>query len=286
MLHDDWRMRIGSLLSMRHQSVSPRGQATVEELDQRIVIDGAYNLLDVPSRGLNYRFAVAEWIWMSFGRSDVDSIARYNSIMRQFSDDGRTLTGAYGPHINAQRFRVIEKLRADHETRQAVIEIPRPHGATKDEPCTLSLQFLLRHNHLNLIVTMRSSDAWLGIPYDLFTFGQFLNVFAGELGVNRGFISMRMGSSHLYERDFDAARRVLRTDEPRDTLRLPQLPGRPPYWLEHVLMGISETTPTSVIIDCQQALDDHLNPWQPYASVLLAHTSDEARSILRAVAVR
>jgi len=270
-LHSAWRERLTRLYFIG-SPVGPRGFGTQEQLDQRICIDSRYNLLDVPSRYLNYRFAVAEWIWMMFGHSDVDTIARFNGVMRQFSDDGVWLTGAYGPHIHGQAKRQIERLRKDPACRQAVIEIPRPQQDTKDEPCTLSLQFLVRDHRLNCIVTMRSSDVWLGIPYDVFTFTQIQNCFAGELGLPRGWLSLRMGSSHLYDRDRDNTKRVLASPE-WDTLRSPALPGFPPAWLEDILV---QPDVTRIPVDSK-------DPWWPYAQVLCRTTSDDARDILRSL---
>ena len=272
MLHLAWRRQIKNLLNSG-MPAGPRGLGTSELLDQDLIIDARYNVLDVPERNLNYRFMVAEWVWMMFGRSDVESLAQFNSVMREFSDDGVWLTGAYGPHIKAQRADVRAKLRKDPNTRQAVIEILRPRRETKDEPCTLSFQFLLRDGRLNMIATMRSSDVWLGIPYDVFTFTMLLNCMAGELGVERGWLSLRSGSLHLYNRDDNKAKTVLTCDA-GTTLRTPPLPGFPPHWLEDVLLKRD----SSFI-----ARDYQDDPWLPYAEVLLSSTSNAARDILRRV---
>lgn len=270
MLHLDWRRQLKNLVTMG-EGAGPRGFATRELLDEHLLIDSHYGLMDVPARGLNYRFAVAEWVWMMFGRSDVDSIAQFNSVVRNFSDDGVWLTGAYGPHIKAQRDRVLAKLREDPDTRQAVIEIPRPWNTfnTKDMPCTLSFQFLLRDGQLNLITSMRSSDVWLGLPYDVFTFTQLQNCMAGELGVKRGWFSLHMGSSHLYERDAIKAQAVL-THDPGTTLKMADLPGFPPEWLERVLLTRDH-----------RAIPFDVDPkWLPYALSLIESTSEQALKIL------
>lgn len=269
-LHDEWLDR---LYRLRHfgAAAGPRGQGTLEQLDQRIhLVDSTYGLLDVPTRRLNFRFAVAEFIWMWFGHSDVESIARYNSVMRQFSDDGVFLTGAYGPHIKAQLPRALRKLKEDPFTRQAVVQIPRPLVATKDEPCTLSLQFLLRNNYLHLIVTMRSSDVWLGVPYDTFTFTMFQNVVAGILGVRRGWFTLNAGSSHLYCRDIPAADVVLASTEAR-TLPTPDMPGAPPPWMEDVLLNPAGPNVVNTVMD---------SPWAPFARVLQSDSNAAARDVL------
>lgn len=273
MLHEAWQERVRELLAFGNVT-DPRGQGTLEQLDQKLRIeDSRFNLLDVPERNLNVRFAVAEWLWMTFGRSDVESLAQYNSVMRQFSDDGVFLTGAYGPHIKAQLARrVLPKLAEDPNTRQAVIEIPRPNRETKDEPCTLSLQFLLRDGRLNLVATMRSSDVWLGIPYDVFSFTMLQNCLAGHLGVRRGFFSLHMGSSHLYLRNRTAAHEAAFTRAPH-TILTDDLPGFPPPWLEEVL----RTRDNVHIPESEQRLT---NPWFAFARALLVNTSAQARYVL------
>ena len=94
-------------------------------------------------------------------------------------------------------------LKADPNTRQAVIHIKdASNEQTKDLPCTLTLQFLIRGGKLNLIANMRSNDIWLGFPYDAFSFTCLQMKMAMELGVEVGFYIHMAGSMHLYKRNF------------------------------------------------------------------------------------
>ena len=275
MLHDAWKLRISDIIHCGTYE-APRGRPTYEQLDQCLAIeDSRFNLIDLPARNLNMRLAVAEWLWMTFGHSDVESIAQYAKVMRQFSDDGMFLAGAYGPHLRAQWHQIVEKLRTDPSSRQAVIEIPRPRRETKDEPCTLSLQFLSRNKHLHLIVTMRSSDTWTGLPYDVFNFTQLQNMMAGELELRRGWFSLHAGSSHLYQDDFAAAEAML-VDPRGQTVQTPDLPGLPPAWLEDVLLKRHDAE----ILKITRRWDDQDLRWLPYAQVLLTSTRDAARDLL------
>jgi thymidylate synthase len=98
---------------------------------------------------------------------------------------------------------------ADECTRQAVISIWRPcPRPSKDIPCTLSLQFLLRDNiHMDCVASMRSSDSYLGIPYDIFTFSMIswyialMIYFESDHVVHPRHLHIVAGSQHLYERD-------------------------------------------------------------------------------------
>lgn len=49
-----------------------------------------------PARDANPFFHVYETLWMLAGRNDVASVAYYCKRMKEFSDDGETLNGAYG----------------------------------------------------------------------------------------------------------------------------------------------------------------------------------------------
>jgi hypothetical protein len=85
--------------------------------------------------------------------------------------------------------------------------------------------FQLRKQTLHVSVFMRSSDAWLGVPYDFFTF----SIIAAKVAylVNRnyeeqlgesapvrrlGILSWTAASSHLYEPNFEGAADVLRDE--------------------------------------------------------------------------
>lgn len=194
--------------------VQPRGLKNWEETCVSLRVNHSErNILVHPVRRLNYRFMVAEWIWYMRGRNDLAALTRFNPNMAKFSDDGRTLAGAYGPRLESQWPYIYSMLLRDPDTRQAIASIwtPNPEPSL-DIPCTLSLQFLRREDKLNLIVTMRSSDIWLGLPYDMFSFSQMQNAIAGELQLARGWIQFNLGSSHLYEEHEMIARETVLAD--------------------------------------------------------------------------
>lgn len=271
---DAWYCLLWRLYHHPERTIAPRGLPTREITAVTLrVEDLRQNLLVHPARGLNYRFAVAEWLWMAFGQDDVQTLLRYNKQMARFSDDGVRLYGAYGPRLMAQWEYVKGALRADPTTRQAVSSIWTPvPKASKDVPCTLELQWLLREERLHLVVTMRSSDVWLGVPYDFFSFSQLTNLLAGELGVKTGSLTMQLGSSHLYEANLADAKLVLVDDEPLRTVGSPALPG----WPKRLdFQTLKETL-------AMGQFKGHLitEPWATYASVLSSATSAVALKAL------
>jgi thymidylate synthase len=173
-------------------------------------------VITIISRELGYRFMAAEAWWILSGDNKVATLAPYSKMITQFSDDGITFFGAYGPKILGQLGYVTKQLIKDADTRQAVINIwresPQP---SKDIPCTLSTQFLIREGRLNIIHTMRSSDLWLGYPYDVFSFSMLATWVIiklrrqGHYDLKLGDLYFTAGSQHIYERDFTGVDRVL-----------------------------------------------------------------------------
>ena len=189
----------------------PRGLQTREVLGVSFRVQNPmHNILHHPDRDLNYKFMVAEFLWILFGYDDTKTIGKYNQRIVEFSDDGVKMWGAYGPRLNVTLPYAISKLKDDRKTRQAVSLIwETPWKPTKDVMCTLTVQFLLRNDCLNVIVNMRSSDIYLGLPYDFYVFSQIQNLMSHYLGCLPGFLQFNLGSSHMYDRDKDKLGQML-----------------------------------------------------------------------------
>jgi hypothetical protein len=71
------------------------------------------------------------------------------------------------------------------------------------------LQFLIRRNRLHTLTTMRSNDAYIGLPHDIFCFSMLQEVLARTLGVALGQYSHFVGSLHLYDENRDEAQQYL-----------------------------------------------------------------------------
>lgn len=195
-------------LSKSAKHVSPRGKVTRERFPATITITRPYdNICALPARNLNYSFMMAEWMWMMTGLNDASIITPFNKNLSMALDpDALIFNGAYGPPIAEQIEYVIRTLRNDELSRQAIINIWRNRpGSSKDIPCTLNFQFMIRDKKLHLIAHMRSNDVWLGLPYDLFNFTQIQAYVARVLNMGIGTYTHFVGSLHLYEDNVEAA---------------------------------------------------------------------------------
>jgi len=188
----------------------PRGMGTFEVLHATSRIDMRYPMVINPARKLSYRFAAAEALWILEGSNRLSDLTAFNPRMADYSDDGETLAGAYGPRIALQLNYVLQTL-CETDTRQATLTIWAPNPTpSKDIPCTLAMDFKIRGDRLHTSVFMRSSDVWLGLPYDIFSFccvsykviGMMRRTYYPQL--TPGFLHVTAASSHVYTRDADA----------------------------------------------------------------------------------
>lgn len=194
--------------------VSPRGKKTYELPQHTMVVDMRSPIVTCKDRKLSYQFMAAEAFWILAGDNRVETIAPYNSRIAEFSDDGETFFGAYGPKVMGQIDYIINKLVQDENSRQAGLTIWRENPPdTKDVPCTVAMFFNIRNGKLNCHTFMRSSDIWLGVPYDIFNFSMVahlvcarLNAFRVDMGIiEPGKLYLTAASRHLYEVNREAA---------------------------------------------------------------------------------
>jgi len=210
---DMWRDWMTLLVNLGEEQ-NPRGYKCFALYDRQLKFDPNRPLIIDNNRKLSFKFAFAEAFWILAGDDKVETIAPYNKNIAQFSDDGVTYFGAYGPKIMAQLPYVINNLNRDPHSRQAVItiwrEYPRP---SKDIPCTVMVQFRVSPDGGKLYshVVMRSSDVWLGLPYDVFNFSMLMHVVSQQLAdrPKPTELTYTLMNGHIYERNIEAAVELL-----------------------------------------------------------------------------
>lgn len=199
----------------------PRGSPSSERLGVQARLRNASQRIPmIPTRRLNIVFNFAEALWYLSGRDDLSFIAYYAPTIRRYSADDVRLTGtAYGRAIFGAPGRpnqwnsIVDQLRADRDTKRAVLQIfGGDELAVPDNPdvsCTLGVQFMVRDDALQAIGYMRANDAFRGMVSDVFSFTFLQELLARELGVAVGGYVHTVGSLHLYHTDADRARGVL-----------------------------------------------------------------------------
>lgn len=204
--------------------VDVRGQRT-KELRARLVeiSDIRARHVILPHRHNNVFASISEGMWVIAGRNDLAFLSAYLKRASDFSDDGSTWRAGYGPRLRNwngidQLGEVVKILRDDPLSRRAVISIYDPDRdfvASRDIPCNNWLHFLMRNGSLDLHVAARSTDIWWGFSgINAFEWTLLLEMMARWLNLSPGRLVFFSSSLHLYERHFDRAALVLRSQPP------------------------------------------------------------------------
>lgn len=165
-------------------------------------------------RNLSLRYAAGEVALMLQGSHELNDFAHYSKAWRKLSPDGLTVNSAYGyrmfvEHNGAKWAFAKSQLLKSETTKNAVIDMREPRDRDdsfrSDYCCTLSLKFSsIGNGKLDLTVVMRSSDVWLGLPYDVCMYAVCLSKMAYEVNMDVGSLTMILLDSHCYEKNFNS----------------------------------------------------------------------------------
>lgn len=250
-LNELWLDTLTNIGIWGHSLESRNGNCTEIIGFQAEFIHPLHNILFVPKRKFSLFYACAEMLWYLSGTNSIEMIQAYAPQYTKFSEHGIAY-GAYGARwnenpgfikekadlisnittegegddfdpssLNNQLHTLIHLLKTNPNTRQAIMTmwdsgdlIHAILGDHKDLPCTLSLIFFIRDGKLHLVATMRSNDAWLGLPYDVFCFTTLQRIIAVELGLEMGIYVHQAGSEHIYERNQEKVASILAAPTP------------------------------------------------------------------------
>lgn len=193
---------------------SPRGIKVRETLGCNIyLLNPRDNLVFNSFRKASPYYIAQEFFWYLSGDRDVKSISKYAKFWEKIANPDGTVNSNYGAYIfnkdyypingMSQWDNLIETLKKDPDSRQAILQIPiTPFKGTKDVCCTSSLQFFIRDNTLFMTTYMRSNDVNKGFCNDIPYFTSLQITLANILNVKVGWYRHVVGSLHVYESDF------------------------------------------------------------------------------------
>lgn len=203
-------------------------------------------VLFYPERDANPFFHMFEGLWMLAGRNDLKFLTDFVKRFEQFSNDGVTVSGAYGyrwrrhwregvvapgGHAEAQPIdqieRVVKLLTDQPFSRRGVltmfdpVEDLRTDESNKDVCCNLSVMFMVGYgrrdepNRLHMTVPCRSNDIiWGAYGANAVHFSMLQEYMAARLGLAVGNYYQVSNNFHAYEDIFNKTRRGVLAADP------------------------------------------------------------------------
>jgi thymidylate synthase len=199
------------------EPASPRGMNTMEIEDAVIRIHNVRATLPIGvNRGTVPGIGAVEACQLLSGSSFPRLVVEVGPQFANYTEDDGQFHGSYGTRTRGQYDVMIDRLRKDPDTRQAVVTIWNPERdmleKKRDYPCTILHQFRVRKDRLNMSVYMRSNDVWLGSAYDFFQFTRVQLAMCSVLGIEPGTYAHHVGSLHIYENNYEAAGKLKKTN--------------------------------------------------------------------------
>lgn len=188
------------------------------------------------TRPLSIVPAVARFVWMISGNDRLADIFTYEPKVQFYSDDGLTVPGSsYGrrilqprPGVN-QLVGVIERLRENIDSRRAATVIWSPedaHRVSRDVPCAFGTFYHARNEGLIATTVMRSNNAFLLLPFNIFEFSLLSEVVASEIGIPLVEYRHWAASMHILNRELDRAN-IVNTSAVAESEKMPAMPQDP-----------------------------------------------------------
>lgn len=118
---------------------------------------------------------------------------------------------------------LIENIKKDPYSRRHILMAWNPGELDQMAlpPCHMLCQFYVRDGELSCMMTMRSTDAGLGLPFNIASYALLTHMIAQECGLMARELVLSLGDVHIYNDHLDAIRAQLtRTPMPSPTLWL------------------------------------------------------------------
>jgi thymidylate synthase len=144
--------------------------------------------------------------WRNFHDPEAFVIKSIGNTIGLFGDSIKHV----GQNID-QLKNIVDTLHNNPEDRRMICLAWNPLGLkhTALPSCHYSWQVLKRGDYLDLVWTQRSCDHFLGIPFNIASYGLLLHILAKEANLKEGVLSGSLADLHLYENHVEQAREQL-----------------------------------------------------------------------------
>ncbi|KGR78613.1 thymidylate synthase [Ureibacillus sinduriensis] len=153
---------------------------------------------------------------------DDDFAAKYGDLGNVYGKQWRNWTTSDGESID-QLQDAIDQIKHNPDSRRIIVNAWNPEDVINAggkgskaalPPCHVMFQFYVADGKLSCMLTQRSGDQFLGIPYNVSSYSLLTYLIAHECGLEVGEFVHSIGDAHIYSNHLDQVKEQL-SREPR-----------------------------------------------------------------------
>lgn len=162
-----------------------------------------------------YNKAIAEWVWMLEGRDDLEFLHEHKIYWWDSYAVNGHVEKSYGYQLRLnpdQLEYVINELKKPFSSRRARITLWQPRDIEEQAiPCCFTEFDFIKYDNgkLQMVMTFRSSDLFLGFPYDALVGFLMLKHIATESNLKVHSVIYNLINAHIYLKHKEAIRSYL-----------------------------------------------------------------------------
>lgn len=204
------------------------GTGTLSVFGHQMRFDLSRGFPLLTTKKLHLKSIIHELLWFLSGDTNVRYLNEHGvKIWDEWADENGELGPVYGsqwrswPGPDGERIdqiqRVVEQIRENPDSRRLIVsawnvaEVPR----MALPPCHLLFQFYVAEGRLSCMLTQRSADVFLGVPFNIASYALLTMMVAQVTDLELGEFVHTLGDAHLYNNHLEQSRLQL-SREPRE----------------------------------------------------------------------
>jgi len=198
-------------------------------INESMEIDLAKGFPVITLKKVLWKKAIAEFCWIASGREDLNFLNN-NKIYwwNDWANNENIIPKSYGYQLRNfnghkdQLHYVVDQLKSEEHSRRAYMTLWNPSDLEEQTlPCCYTgFNFYKIGTELHTVMNFRSSDIFLGLPFDIIVGAMFAHYIGHRTGLTPRKLYLSIANAHLYLEHEKMAKEVVRQDSYREAPEL------------------------------------------------------------------
>jgi thymidylate synthase len=213
------------VLENGHQKHDRTGTGTISVFGYQMRFDLNAGFPLLTTKKVHLKSIIHELLWFLQGSTNIAYLKENGvTIWDEWADENGNLGPVYGyqwrnwpkpdgSHID-QITQVVQQIKNNPDSRRLIVSAWNVADVDKMKlpPCHAFFQFYVADGKLSCQLYQRSADIFLGVPFNIASYGLLTMMVAQVCGLKLGDFVHTLGDAHIYNNHFDQVKEQLSRD--------------------------------------------------------------------------